>query len=47
MILTESEKEARKDVIRQNREKRGKSAKKVESILVRIIYYAEEISNHC
>jgi len=47
MILSEAEKEGRKDVVQQNREKRAQSAKKVKSILVWMIYFAEEISNHC
>jgi hypothetical protein len=47
LILSEAEKEGRKDVVQQNREKRAQSAKKVKSILVRMIYFAEEISNGC
>jgi hypothetical protein len=46
LILSEAEKEGRKDVVQQNREKRAQSAKKVKSILVRMIYFPEEISNH-
>ncbi len=41
LILSDAEKEARKDVVRQNREKRAQSAKKVRSIFERIIYFAE------
>jgi hypothetical protein len=47
LILSQAEKEGRKDVVQQNREKRAQSAKKVKSILVRMIYFAEEISNDC
>ncbi len=47
LILSEAEKEGRKDVVQQNREKRAQSAKKVKLILVRMIYFPKEISNHC
>ncbi len=41
LILSDAEKEARKDVVQQNRKKRAQSAKKVKSIFEHIIYFAE------
>ncbi len=42
LILSKAEKEGRKDVVQQNREKRAQAAKKVRSILVRMIYILQK-----